>query len=163
MESRLRFSVSATSRIKRPGETDGKDYYFISQSEFIQRTRSGEFVEWEEVYEEAYYGTLKSEVDRIGKEGKAVIFDVDVKGGISLKNFFRDQAISIFVKVRDLTTLENRLRKRNTESGEALKARLEKSIYEMTFSDQFDYLIFNDDLENSCADAYQKVRNFLDQ
>lgn len=160
-ENRLGFSISATSRNKRAGEVDGKDYYFISRQVFREKIERNEFIEWQEVYKDVYYGTPKKEVERIWNEGKAVIFDVDVKGGINLKNYFGDKAISIFIRVKDVATLENRLRKRKTESEKELKARLAKSEYEMQFAGRFDSMIINDDFRESCLEACQKVGNFL--
>ncbi|HLF33030.1 MAG TPA: guanylate kinase [Cyclobacteriaceae bacterium] len=160
-ENRLGFSISATSRKKRAGEIDGKDYYFISRQDFLEKIEHNEFVEWQEVYKDVFYGTLKIEVERIWNQGKAVIFDVDVKGGINLKNYYGDKAISIFIAVRDAATLENRLRNRKTETEKELKARLAKSADEMKFAGRFDSMIINDDLRVSCLEACKKVGNFL--
>jgi guanylate kinase len=162
-EPRLSFSISATSRKMRSGEKEGKDYYFISEAGFREKIRIGEFIEWEEVYPGVFYGTLKSEVERIWKEAKNVIFDVDVQGGINLKKYFGNDAIAVFIKVRDFNTLEKRLRLRQTESESDIRMRLKKSAYEMTFENRFDYVIINDNLEESCRVAVDKVKKFLNQ
>ena len=161
IERLLRFSVSATSRNKRAGEKNGEDYYFISEDEFRKRINSGDFVEWEEVYPGIFYGTLKSEIERAWNEGKVVIFDVDVKGGLNLKKYFGEKAISIFIKVENLKILEERLRRRRSESETELRTRLEKSAYEMTFEREFDYVIVNDNLERCCTEALERIHEFL--
>ena len=150
----LGFSISASTRDKR-GRTEahGKDYYFLTPEEFKKKIDNKEFVEWEEVYEGNFYGTLKSEVDRIWKNGKNVIFDVDVKGGINLKNYFGDKALAIFVKVPSLDVLKERLNDRGTESEESLSRRLFKANFEMTFQDKFDKVLINEDLEHSLQQA----------
>ncbi len=158
----LDFSVSATTR-KRRGEKEihGKDYYFLSVDEFQKKIREEEFIEWEEVYKDVYYGTMKSEVNRLWKLGKHVLFDVDVKGGIQLKKYFREKALAIFVKVADFSVLEERLRHRNTESEENIQKRLAKAEYEMSFEDQFDVSIISQELENTLANAEQMVNDFI--
>jgi len=150
----LGFSISASTRDKR-GRTEahGKDYYFLTPEEFKKKIDNKEFVEWEEVYEGNFYGTLKSEVDRIWKNGKIVIFDVDVKGGINLKNYFGDKALAIFVKVPSMEVLKERLHDRGTESEESLSRRLFKANFEMTFQDKFDKVLINEDLEHSLQQA----------
>jgi guanylate kinase len=150
----LGFSISASTRDRR-GRTEahGKDYYFLTPEEFKKKIDSNEFVEWEEVYEGNFYGTLKSEIDRIWKSGKNVIFDVDVKGGINLKNYFRDKALAIFVKVPSMEVLKERLHDRGTESEESLSRRLFKANFEMTFQDKFDKVLINEDLEHSLQQA----------
>ena len=150
----LGFSISASTRDKR-GRTEahGKDYYFLTPEEFKKKIDSKEFVEWEEVYEGNFYGTLKSEVERIWKNGKIVIFDVDVKGGINLKNYFGDKALAIFVKVPSMEVLKERLHDRGTESEESLSRRLFKANFEMTFQDKFDKVLINEDLEHSLQQA----------
>ncbi len=152
----LGFSISASTRDKR-GRTEahGKDYYFLTPEEFKKKIDSNEFVEWEEVYEGNFYGTLKSEVERIWKNGKNVIFDVDVKGGINLKNYFGDKALAIFVKVPSIEVLKERLHDRGTESEESLSRRLFKANFEMTFQDKFDKVLINEDLEHSLQQAQQ--------
>jgi guanylate kinase len=160
-EKRLAFSVSATSRPQRRGEVHGHDYYFISAGEFTDRIHSGDFIEWEEVYDGCYYGTLKNEVQRIWEQGKVILFDVDVKGGINLKKYFGDKSISFFIKVMDIRILEERLLNRKTESPESLRTRLEKSKYEMSFEEEFDYSAVNDDLQKCCDEVYGRILEFL--
>jgi guanylate kinase len=157
----LGFSISASTRDKRGRtETHGKDYYFLTPEEFKKKIDGNEFVEWEEVYEGNFYGTLKSEVERIWKNGKNVIFDVDVKGGINLKNYFGDKALAIFVKVPSIDVLKERLHDRGTESEESLSRRLFKAKFEMTFQDKFDKVLINEDLEHSLQQAQQLYDDF---
>ena len=156
------FSISACTRDKRGRhEVHGRDYYFLSIDEFKKKIDADAFVEWEEVYAGNFYGTLKEEVLRIWKEGKAVIFDVDVKGGLALKKYFGDQALAIFVKVPSLDVLESRLNDRGTETEESLSRRIYKAKFEMTFEAQFDVSVFNDDFTLSSADAGVLVTEFL--
>lgn len=157
----LGFSISASTRDRR-GRTEehGKDYYFLSPEEFKRKIDLGEFIEWEEVYAGNFYGTLKSEIERIWKEGKDVVFDVDVKGGISLKKYFGEKALAIFVKVPSIDELEQRLRKRSTESDESLSRRLFKAKFEMTFQDKFDVVLTNGDLNKSCQEAQRLYDEF---
>jgi guanylate kinase len=158
----LGFSISACTRDKRGRhEVHGRDYYFLSIDEFKKKIDADAFVEWEEVYAGNFYGTLKEEVLRIWKEGKAVIFDVDVKGGLALKKYFGDQALAIFVKVPSLDVLESRLNDRGTETEESLSRRIYKAKFEMTFEAQFDVTVFNDDFTRSSADAVVLVTEFL--
>ncbi|WP_109831684.1 guanylate kinase [Reichenbachiella versicolor] len=157
----LEFSISAATRQKRPEEVNGKDYYFFSQQDFEERIKNDEFIEYEEVYEGSYYGTLKSEIDRIWAKGHHVIFDVDVKGGLNIKKFFGDKALAIFVKVPDMTTLSSRLKNRGTETPESLQKRIDKAEYEMSFEDQFDTTIVNDNLEVSLPESEKLYMNFL--
>jgi guanylate kinase len=158
----LGFSISACTRDKRGRhEAHGRDYYFLSIDEFKKKIDADAFVEWEEVYAGNFYGTLKEEVLRIWKEGKAVIFDVDVKGGLALKKYFGDQALAIFVKVPSLDVLESRLNDRGTETEESLSRRIYKAKFEMTFEAQFDVTVFNDDFTRSSADAVALVTEFL--
>ncbi len=157
----LGFSISASTRDKRGRtETDGKDYYFLTPEEFKRRIDRDEFVEWEEVYPGNFYGTLKSEVERIWKEGKDVIFDVDVKGGINLKKYFGDRGLAVFVKVPSMAVLEERLRKRSTESGNSLSQRLFKAKFELEFQDKFDKVLVNEDLARSRAEAQRLYDEF---
>jgi guanylate kinase len=160
----LGFSISASTRDKR-GRTEehGKDYYFLSPVEFKQKIDNDEFVEWEEVYEGNFYGTLKSEVQRIWDSGKNVIFDVDVKGGMALKKYFGDKGLSIFVKVPSLDVLKERLHDRGTETPESLSRRLFKAQFETTFQDHFDYVLVNEELNNSLAEAQRLYDNFKRQ
>lgn len=159
-ELQLAFSVSATSRAKRPNEADGKDYYFLSADEFRSRIEKGDFLEWEEVYENQYYGTLRSEIERIHSEGNTVIFDVDVIGGLNIKKQFGDAALAVFVQPPSVKELENRLKRRETESDESLAKRVDKAAEELKFSNQFDVVLVNDNLEVAKSDAEKLVANF---
>jgi guanylate kinase len=157
----LGFSISACTRDKRGrNEVHGQDYYFLSIDEFRESIEANKFIEWEEVYPGGYYGTLKSEIERLWAEGKNVIFDVDVKGGLHLKEYFGDKALAIFVKVPSADVLEQRLRQRGTESEESLSKRLYKVKFEMTFQDKFDVVLLNDDLESSQMKADQLYEDF---
>lgn len=156
----LSFSISATTRLPRSEEVHGQDYYFLSSVAFKERIQQHAFVEWEEVYPDRYYGTLKSEVDRIWSNGKNVIFDIDVKGGIALKQYFGDKALAVFVQAPSLDVLKRRLLARATDPSESISQRLEKATYEMTFADRFDRIIRNDDLETSKALAQQAYLDF---
>ncbi len=157
----LEFSISATCRAPRGEEQHGKEYYFFSTDEFRQRIGKDDFLEWEEVYPGCYYGTLKSELDRIWKAGHAVVFDVDVVGGVNIKKIFGDQALSIFVKAPSVEVLRQRLVGRGTDSMEKIEQRVAKAEYEMTFADKFDVVIVNDNLETALAEAEKAVRDFL--
>ena len=159
----LEFSVSATSRQPRPGETNVKDYYFIPESEFRQKIENREFLEWEEVYEGNLYGTLKSEVNRILNLGKSVIFDVDVVGGLNIKKFYGNDALAIFITPPSVEELEKRLKKRSTETEEKINTRIAKAKKEMEFADQFDVIIVNDVLSTALADAEKAVAGFLSE
>ncbi|MBQ2303948.1 MAG: guanylate kinase [Bacteroidales bacterium] len=140
------FSVSATNRPARDGEIDGRDYYFLSDNQMKEKIANGDFLEWEQVYEGRYYGTLKSELDRIWSEGKVVVFDVDVKGGINIKNMLKDEAFAIFIMPPSVEELKKRLEGRNTETVESLQQRLARAEMEISKSDNFDAVILNDDL-----------------
>lgn len=158
----LDFSISACTRPRRGHhETHGKDYYFLSIEDFRNKIKNNEFAEWEEVYEGNYYGTLKSEIERIWKEGKHVVFDVDVKGGLNLKKYFNEKALAIFVKVPSIYVLESRLKDRNTETEESLRRRLYKAEFEMTFEKDFDATLLNENLPNSLGLAQKMVEEFL--
>ena len=158
------FSVSATSRAPRGEEKDGVEYYFISAERFRELIAQDAFVEYEEVYEDRFYGTLKSEVDRIWKEGKIIIFDVDVKGGVSLKKYFGDSARSVLIVPPSMEILEQRLRGRGTDSEEAITERLAKARWELEFaSGKFDRELVNDRLDNTFALARDIVDAFLNQ
>jgi guanylate kinase len=157
----LKFSVSATSRKPRENEIDGKDYYYMSPEKFKEGINNNWFIEWEEVYEGFFYGTLKAEIDRIWSEGNNVIFDVDVKGGITLKNYFGDAGLSLFISVKNLKELEERLRSRKTDSEEVIQNRIKKAVYENGFRDHFDKIILNDDLARAVREAEDLVREFL--
>ena len=157
----LGFSISASTRDKRGRtEQNGKDYYFLSPDDFKKNIDEKAFIEWEEVYEGNFYGTLKSEIQRIWDEGKNVIFDVDVKGGLNLKQYFGDKALAIFVKVPSLEVLKERLKDRGTESPESLSRRLFKANFEMSFQDKFDYVLVNENLEKSLAEAQHVYDTF---
>jgi guanylate kinase len=150
----LGFSISACTRDKRGrAETDGQDYYFLTPDEFRQKINEDAFVEWEEVYPGTYYGTLKSEIERIWASGKHVIFDVDVKGGLALKNYYQERALAVFVKVPSLEVLEARLRTRGTETEESLSKRINKMKFEWSFQDKFDVILLNDQLEDAVLEA----------
>jgi guanylate kinase len=150
----LGFSISASTRDRRGRqEQNGKDYHFLSPEEFKKKIDSNEFIEWEEVYAGNFYGTLKSEIERVWAEGKNVIFDVDVKGGINLKKYFGEKALSVFVKVPSMQVLQERLKDRGTESEESLSRRLFKAKFEMSFQDRFDVVLVNEDLQKSLAEA----------
>lgn len=159
--SNLGFSISACTRDRRGrAEENGKDYYFLSIDEFKEKIFHKEFIEWEEVYPGGYYGTLKEEIERLWSAGKNVIFDVDVRGGLKLKEYFGDDALAIFVKVPSMEELEKRLVSRGTESAESLSERLYKVKFEMAFQDQFDVVLLNDDLESSFVKAQKLYDQF---
>jgi guanylate kinase len=157
----LLFSISACSRAPRKGEEDKKDYYFLSIEEFKEKIKAQDFIEWEEVYEGNFYGTLKKEIERIWKEKKHVVFDVDVIGGISLKDYFMENSISIFIKPPSMEVLSERLKKRNADDRKAIKNRLEKSFEEMKSIDKFDKIIVNDELNISTKNIIETVEKFL--
>lgn len=158
----LGFSISASTRDRRGRtEQDGKDYYFLPPEEFKKKIDNNEFIEWEEVYAGNFYGTLKSEIERIWKSGKDVIFDVDVKGGINLKKYFGDNGLAIFVKVPSFEVLKERLHNRGTESEESLSRRLFKAKFEMAFSDKFDKVIVNDNLAHAVQQAQTLYNAFI--
>lgn len=157
----LAFSVSATTRPKRPSEVHGKDYYFISLEEFEKRIADDEFVEHEEVYPGTFYGTLKSEVERIWAEGKSVIFDVDVIGGLNIKKALENKALSVYVRPPSMQVLQQRLETRATETRQSLQQRIEKAIFELGFEDRFDVVLINDHLEETFEKAQQLLDDFL--
>ena len=157
----LGFSISASTRDKRGRtEQNGKDYYFLTPAEFKRKIDKDEFVEWEEVYEGNFYGTLKSEIDRIWKEGKNVIFDVDVKGGLNLKKYFGDKGLAVFVKVPSMEVLKERLHDRGTETPESLSRRVFNAQFEMSFCDKFDVVLLNENLATSLAEAQRLYDDF---
>lgn len=158
---KLEFSTSATSRPRRGTETDGKDYYFLEAEEFRKKIDNDEFLEWEEVYTDKYYGTLKREVERIRDKGNHVIFDVDVVGGCNIKKYYGEHALSIFVKPPSIYELENRLKARSTDSEEVIATRIAKAEYELTFESKFDVVIINDVLEDALIDAENTLKQFL--
>jgi len=159
----LEFSISATSRDPRGKEVDGKDYYFLGVEGFKKCIEKDELLEWEEVYSNQFYGTLKSETTRIWSNNKAVIFDVDVYGGLNLKKHFGDKALTVFVMPPSIEDLENRLKGRNTENHEKIKMRLAKAKEELAQKDPFDVIILNDDLSKAIDNAYTAVKEFLDR
>lgn len=160
---KLEFSISACTREKRPNEVDGKDYHFMAVEEFKQKIKKNEFVEWEEVYQGQFYGTLKSELERIWNSGKHVIFDLDVQGGINLKRSFGRPAYSIFVMPPSVEILELRLKQRQTETPESIAKRVAKARQEIQVADQFDKILLNENLEKVCAEAEKLVSEFLNK
>lgn len=157
----LEFSVSATTRNPRGAETHGKEYYFISIEDFKKRIKNNEFVEWEEVYKDSFYGTLKMEIERIWLHKKNVLFDVDVKGGINLKKIFGNQAVSIFIMPPSVKELEKRLLLRGTDDPDKVQVRINKAMEEMKLADKFDYIILNDHLGDATEEAQSIVTAFL--
>jgi guanylate kinase len=157
----LEFSVSACSRSPRANEVDGKDYYFLSAEEFRQKIKNHEFVEWEEVYTDQLYGTLKSELNRIWEKGHHVVFDVDVVGGLNIKKQFQENSLSIFIKAPSIALLRKRLTNRGTETEEQINKRINKAEYEMGFADEFDLVIINDKLDIAVEQTIRKIEEFL--
>ena len=157
----LEFSISATTRKIRGDETNGKEYFFLTVEEFRRKIDNGDFAEWEEVYKDHYYGTLKSEIERIWNDGKHVLFDVDVRGGINLKRIFGKKAISIFIKPPSVSELEKRLMKRGTDSEEKIKMRVMKAEEEMKSEASFDYVVINDCIAIAQSEVFNLVRNFI--
>ena len=157
----LKFSVSATTRLQRANEEDGVDYHFISVDDFKKRIKKNEFVEWEEVYKNGFYGTLKSEIERVWKQNKVAVFDVDVEGGLNIKKQFGEQLLAVFVMPPSLDKLHERLESRSTETPETLAARVKKAEHEITYAYRFDKIIVNDVLENSIKEAQQLIDEFL--
>ncbi len=157
----LEFSISACSRQMRPGEKHGVDYYFLEINDFKKKIDNNEFIEWEEVYEGNYYGTLKTEIERIWKNGKHVLFEVDVKGGISLKKIFKEKALSVFIKPPTVNDLRERLKLRSTETVEIIEKRMQRAEEELSFEKQFDIVIVNDKLEEAKEKSYQIVKEFI--
>lgn len=158
---KLAFSISATTREARGSEIDGKDYYFISNEEFLHKVAKHEFVEFEEVYSGTFYGTLKSEIQRIWDEGKHVVFDIDVEGGLRLKKKYEEQALSIFVQPPSLEVLKERLKGRGTDSEEKLKERFAKAEKELSYAPKFDIVLKNNDLKVACAEAEELFLKFI--
>jgi guanylate kinase len=157
----LAFSVSAATRQPRGNEKNGKDYYFMSQEEFMNKIQHEEFVEWEMVYEGKYYGTLKSELQRIWNMNKIPVLDIDVKGAIHVENQFPETTLSIFIEPPSVDELKRRLMSRGTETAESLNARISKSAYELSFKHSFDHIIVNNNLENACQEAIKVVSAFI--
>jgi len=155
------FSVSATTRAKRPNEVHGHDYYFISVDDFKSKIKEDAFVEWEEVYTNIFYGTLKSEIQRIWNDGKVVAFDVDVEGGLNIKKLYGNNLLAVFVKPLSVEVLRKRLAERNTESPESLETRIAKAEHELLYESKFDHVILNDTLEHALELAIKLVNEFL--
>lgn len=158
---KIAFSISATTRASRGSEVDGKDYYFISQEDFLHKVANHQFIEFEEVYAGTYYGTLRSELERIWASDKHVIFDIDVVGGLRLKSKFPDKALAIFVNPPSLEVLKERLSGRATDSEEKLKERFAKAEHELSFAEKFDVILNNFDLETACQEAEKLVLDFI--
>lgn len=157
----LAFSVSATNRQPRKGEVDKINYLFLTEREFKKRINNNEFLEWEEVYKGIYYGTLKSEVDKIRESGKNIIFDVDVIGGLNIKKLYGKEALAIFVKPPSINVLKERLEKRSTESSDKIEMRLKKAEQELLFAEKFDAVIINDDLQIALQEAESLISSFI--
>jgi len=157
----LAFSVSAATRKARGNEENGKDYYFLEKDDFEKKIKEGEFAEYEQVYSGTYYGTLKSEIERIWALGKTVIFDVDVKGGLNLKKLYGEKALAIFIKAPNRAVLEERLRNRDTENPQQLEERIQKAEEEMSYQNQFDVVVINDDLETAQSECRKLTSDFL--
>lgn len=157
----LSFSISATNRAKRPKETDGKDYYFLTQEAFMEKVDNDEFVEWEEVYEGRYYGTLRSEVKRLKEEGKKVLFDIEVNGAQNIKKKYDEKCLVVFVKPPSFRVLVDRLTKRGTETSKSLESRIKRIKRELLFENTFDLVLLNDDLEVTLREAEQLIEQHL--
>ena len=155
------FSISATSRAPRGSEQDGVEYFFLSADEFRRRIAADEFLEYEEVYPDCFYGTLKEQVEKRLDEGMNVVFDVDVKGGCNIKEYFGERALSIFIQPPSIAELERRLVRRGTDSAEMIAKRVAKAAYELTFAQFFDTVIVNDDLETAVEETLTRVKEFL--
>jgi len=162
MGDKLSFSVSATTRKQRPNETNGKDYYFLEEEDFRKKVANNEFLEFEEVYRGLFYGTLLSELNRIWKIGKTVIFDVDVLGGLNIKKQFGDKALAVFLRPPSVEILMERLRKRDTEVEHHLQERIDKAKFELEFEDKFDRVIVNDNLEKTFESSISIINDFLE-
>lgn len=157
----LQFSISATSRLPRGEEKDGVEYFFLSPQEFKKRIDNGDFLEYEEVYPDRFYGTLKSEVDRILAHGKNVVFDIDCIGGLNVKKIYGDRALSIFVMPPSVEELRHRLEKRGTDKPEVIERRLQKAEYEMSFAPQFDFIVLNEDFDRAKQEVYEAIKKFI--
>ena len=158
---KLNFSISATSRAPRGEEKDGVEYHFLTLDEFKARIKKGDFIEYEEVYKDNYYGTLKSEVDQILATGENVVFDVDCVGGLAIKEIYGEKALAIFVMPPSVDELRNRLERRGTDTPEVIQNRLEKATLEMTFAPQFDAIVMNDDFDKAKRDTVKLIRDFI--
>ena len=161
-ELKLYFSISCTSRAPRGTEQDGVEYFFLTPEEFKDKIAKNEFLEYEEVYENRFYGTLKQQVERQREEGQNVVFDVDVKGGVNIKKYYGDEALSLFIQPPSVEELRKRLIGRATDTPEAIEQRLAKAEYELTFASQFDHVIVNDDLEIAKQEALKTIKSLLD-
>jgi len=162
-ELNLDFSISATSRPPRSEEVDGKDYHFLSLEEFKKRIKEDKFLEWEEVYRDNFYGTLKSEVERIWASGKHVVFDIDVVGGLDIKHIYPERTLSVFVEPPSIEELKKRLKKRKTETEDRINMRIAKASIEMATAPQFDFIIVNNDLEKALDEAHKLVKGFIQE
>jgi guanylate kinase len=158
----LQFSISATSRAPRGNEQYGVDYYFLTPEEFRSHIKKGDFLEYEEVYKNKFYGTLKSEVERITKAGQHVVFDMDVVGGCNIKKLYGDRALSIFIRPPSVDELRRRLKKRGTDAPEVIENRLKKAAYELRFAAEFDVIIINDELAKAQNEVFKTVKDFID-
>ncbi len=159
----LEFSISATSRAPRGEEKYGKDYYFLTPEEFRREIDADNFLEWEEVYQDTYYGTLKSEVERITSKGNNIVFDVDVVGGVNIKKMYGEEALSLFIQPPSIEELEKRLTNRGTDSSEKIIQRLKKADYELSFAPKFDKIIINDILDNAIEQTASELTHFLNR
>jgi len=159
----LLFSVSATSRKPRGCEVNGREYYFITTADFRRKIKKGEFIEWQEVYRDHYYGTLRSEIDRITGEGKIPLFDLDVQGGVNLKKIFGKEALAIFIMPPSVDELRSRLMKRGTDSADKIEMRVDKAVSEILMADRFDRVIINDGLESACSEILAVVTEFIEK
>lgn len=162
-ELQLAFSISCTSRAPRGKEKNGVEYFFLSPEEFKKKIANDEFLEYEEVYEDRFYGTLKSQVEVQSKAGQNVVFDVDVKGGVNIKKHYGSRALSVFIQPPSVEELRNRLVGRATDAPEVIEQRLNKAEYELSFADKFDRIVINDDLEKAKVDVYNVIKQFLDE
>ena len=162
-ELQLAFSISCTSRAPRGKEQNGVEYFFLSPEEFKKKIANDEFLEYEEVYEDRFYGTLKSQVEAQSQAGQNVVFDVDVKGGINIKKHYGSRALSVFIQPPSVEELRNRLVGRATDAPEVIEQRLNRAEYELSFADKFDRIVINDDLEKAKVDVYNVIKQFLDE
>lgn len=162
-ELNMAFSISCTSRSPRGTERDGVEYFFVTPDEFRRRIEAGEFLEYEEVYKDKYYGTLKSQVENQLDKGENVVLDVDVKGGCNIKKYYGSRALSIFVRPPSVDELRRRLEGRGTDAPEVINDRMARASFELTFADKFDRVIVNDDLESAVHEAYEAVNNFISE
>lgn len=162
-ELQLAFSISCTSRAPRGKEQNGVEYFFLSPEEFKKKIANDEFLEYEEVYEDRFYGTLKSQVEAQSQAGQNVVFDVDVKGGVNIKKHYGSRALSVFIQPPSVEELRNRLVGRATDAPEVIEQRLNRAEYELSFADKFDRIVINDDLEKAKVDVYNVIKQFLDE